>query len=111
MSEDCGPCTQLGIDMAERGGADPAVLPAIVAHDFAVMLEEVALVVGFTEATLRHAPEADELREGVAGRFSKRGSITHAFTVLRARMYPYPEIRARSWPRLYAPDLRLEQPP
>ena len=29
MSEDCGPCTQLGIEMAERGGVDPAVLRAV----------------------------------------------------------------------------------
>ena len=63
MSEDCGPCTQLGIDMAERSGVDPAVLRAIVARDFAAMPDEVALIVRFTEATLRHAPEADELRE------------------------------------------------
>jgi len=88
MSEDCGPCTQLGIDMAEGDGVDPAVLRAIVARDFAAMPDEVALVVRFTEATLRHAPEADELREDVVRRFGKRGLITLAFTMLRARMYP-----------------------
>jgi hypothetical protein len=38
------------IDMAERGGVDPAVLRAIVARDFAAMPNEVALVVRFTEA-------------------------------------------------------------
>ena len=88
MSEDCGPCTQLGIDMAERGGVDPAVLRAIVGRDFAAMPDEVALVVRFTEATLRRAPEADELREAVVRRFGKRGLIALAFTMLRARMYP-----------------------
>jgi hypothetical protein len=88
MSEDCGPCTQLGVDMAERDGVDPSVLRAIVTRDFAAMPEEVALVVRFTEATLRHAPEADELREDVVRRFGKRGLITLAFTMLRARMYP-----------------------
>jgi hypothetical protein len=88
MSEDCGPCTQLGVDMAERGGVDPAVLRAIVARDISAMPEEVALVVRFTEATLRHAPEADELREDVMRRFGKRGVIALAFTILRARMYP-----------------------
>src|SRR5215472_17544119 len=30
MAEDCGPCTQLGIDMAQREGVDPAVLRAVV---------------------------------------------------------------------------------
>ena len=33
MAEDCGPCTQLGIDMAQRQGVDPAILRAIVARD------------------------------------------------------------------------------
>ena len=56
MSEDCGPCTQLGIDMAERGGVDPAVLRAVVERDFAAMPYEVALAARFTEATLRRAP-------------------------------------------------------
>src|SRR6476661_7620591 len=82
------PCTQLGIDMAERGGVDPMVLRAIVARDFAAMPDEVAVVVRFTDATLRHAPEADELREDVVRRFGKRGLIALAFTMLRARMYP-----------------------
>ena len=88
MTEDCGPCTQLGIDMAERGGVDPAVLRAIVARDFAAMPDEVALTVRFTEATLRHAPEADGLREQVVRRFGKRGLVSLAFAMLAGRIYP-----------------------
>src|SRR5262249_8550752 len=63
MAEDCGPCTQLGLDMAQRAGVDPAVLRAVVARDFEAMPEGVALAVRFAEASLRHAPAADELRE------------------------------------------------
>ena len=74
--------------MAERGGVDPKVLRAIVARDFAAMPEEVAVVVRFTDATLRHAPEADELREEVVRRFGKRGLIALAFAMLAGRMYP-----------------------
>src|SRR5215831_567124 len=53
MSEDCGPCTQLALDMAQRAGVDPAILRAVTAHDFAGMPDDVALAVRFTEATLR----------------------------------------------------------
>ena len=88
MGEDCGPCTQLAIDMAQQGGVDPAVLRAIVTRDFKAMPGEVALAVRFTEATLRHAPEADELREGVVRQFGKRGLIALIFAMLAARMYP-----------------------
>ena len=88
MAEDCGPCTQLAIDMAQRGGVDPAVLRAIVTRDFTAMPTEVALAVRFTEATLRHAPEADELRDEVVRQFGKGGLITLSFAMLAARMYP-----------------------
>ena len=49
MAEDCGPCTQLVIDMARREGVDPAILGAVVARDYVAMPEEVALAARFTE--------------------------------------------------------------
>ena len=88
MAEDCGPCTQLGIDMAQREGIDPAILRAVVARDYPAMPEEVALAVRFAEATLRHAPEADDLREEILRRWGKRGLISLAFSMLSARVYP-----------------------
>jgi hypothetical protein len=88
MSEDCGPCTQLGIDMAEREGVDPAILRAVVARDLRAMPEDVALAVRFAETCLRHAPEADDLREEVVRRFGKRGLISLAFAMTTTRLYP-----------------------
>ena len=88
MAEDCGPCTQLGIDMAEREGIDPAVLRAIVARNYAAMPYEVALAARFAEATLEHAPEDDALREEVINQFGRRGLVSLAFAILAARMYP-----------------------
>ena len=88
MAEDCGPCTQLGIDMAQRQGVDPAILRAVVARDYAAMPAEVALAVRFTEASLRHAPEADDLREEILRCWGKRGLLSLAFAMLAARMYP-----------------------
>jgi hypothetical protein len=88
MREDCGPCTQLGIDMAQRNGVDPAVLRAIVARDINAMPFEVALAVRFAEASLDHAPEADDLREEVLRRFGKRGLVSLAFVMTASRLYP-----------------------
>ena len=88
MAEDCGPCTQLGIDMAERQGVDPAILRAVVARDYTAMPYDVALAVRFTEATLRHAPQADDLREEVLRQFGKRGLISLAFAMVAARSFP-----------------------
>ena len=59
MKEDCEPCTQLAIDMAESAGVAPSVLRAILARDYAAMPAEAALAARFAEASLRHAPEAN----------------------------------------------------
>ena len=88
MTEDCGPCTQLVIDMAERDGVDPAILRAVVARDFVAMPFEVALAARYAEASLRHAPGADELREEVLCHWGKRGLISLAFAITAARLFP-----------------------
>jgi hypothetical protein len=49
---------------------------------------DVALAVRFAEMSLRHAPEADDLREEVVNRFGKRGLISLAFAIVSARQFP-----------------------
>ncbi|HUI94521.1 MAG TPA: hypothetical protein VLX44_02105 [Xanthobacteraceae bacterium] len=88
MSEDCGPCTQLAIGMAERDGVDPAVLRAVVARDYAAMPYEVALAARFAALSLRHAPEADDVREEVVRLWGKRALIALAFALTAARIFP-----------------------
>ena len=88
MAEDCGPCTQLTIDMAERGGIEPSVLRAVVARDFAAMPADAALGARFADATLRRAPEADGLRDEVVRRWGKRALVSLAFAVTGARIFP-----------------------
>ena len=88
MSEDCGPCTQLAIDMAQRAGVDPAILRAVVTRDLHDVPDDVMLAVRFAETSLRHAPEADDLREEILRRFGKRGLVSLAFAMTAARLYP-----------------------
>src|SRR5215813_1707056 len=63
--EDCGPCTQLGVTMAERAGVSPVVLYAMLTENTAAMPPDVALVWNFTRATLAHDAAADEYREAI----------------------------------------------
>lgn len=88
MAEDCGPCTQVAINMAEREGVDPAILRAIVARDLTAMPYDVALAVRFSEASLRRAAEVDDLRDEVIRKWGKRGLISLAFAMVAARLYP-----------------------
>jgi hypothetical protein len=86
--EDCGPCTQLGISMAERAGVDPAVLRAVLSDDPQSMPPDVALVWSFTRATLAHDPAADEYREAIVQRWGQLGLISLAFAITASRIYP-----------------------
>jgi hypothetical protein len=88
MAEDCGPCTQLAIEMAQRGGVEPAILRAVVARDLGAMPYEVSLAVRFAEASLERAPEADDLRAEVVRRFGKRGLISLSFALVAGRIFP-----------------------
>jgi hypothetical protein len=86
--EDCGPCTQLGVTMAERAGVSPAVLRAVLDENPDAMPPEVALVWRFTRATLAHDPAADEYREAIVTRWGRRALVSVAFAITAARIYP-----------------------
>jgi hypothetical protein len=86
--EDCGPCTQLGVAMAERAGVSPAVLRAVLADDVDSMPPDVALVWKFTRATLAHDLAADEYRDEIVRRWGRRGLVSLAFAITASRIYP-----------------------
>src|SRR5579864_6490941 len=88
MAEDCGPCTQLAIEMAQREGVDPTILRAVVARDLAVLPYEGALALRFAEASLEHAAEAEDLRDEVVKHFGKRGLVSLSFALVAGRVFP-----------------------
>lgn len=87
-AEDCGPCTQLGVTMAEREGVPADVLRAILEGDESAMPPDVALAYRFARATIAHDAEADELREEVVKRWGKRGLVSLAFAITASRLFP-----------------------
>src|SRR5262245_52280580 len=88
LHEDCGPCTQLGVTMAERAGVSPAVLRAVLADNPDAMPPDIALVCKFTRATLTHDAAADEYREAIVKRWGRRALVSLAFAITGARIYP-----------------------
>jgi len=86
--EDCGPCTQLGVTMAERAGVSPEVLRAVLTDNPEAMQPDVALVWKFTRATLAHDAAADEYREVIVQRWGRLALVSLAFAITAARIYP-----------------------
>ena len=86
--EDCGPCTQLAVNMAERAGVTPATLRALLTDNSDAMPPDVALVWRFTRATLAHDEAADDYRAVIVERWGSRALISLAFAITAARIYP-----------------------
>lgn len=89
MREDCGPCTQIGVDMAAMGGVRPEVLKAILSGDEAAMGEDASLAWRFARASLdRDMEAADPLRDEIVRRWGQRGLVALSLALTTARMYP-----------------------
>ncbi len=88
MTEDCGPCTQLVVKMAEQAGVAAPVLEAVLTDKIAAMPADVALSCRFVEAVLRHNLEADALRQEILRLWGQRGLVTLAFAITSARLLP-----------------------
>ncbi len=88
MAEDCGPCTQLCVVMAERDGVAPELVRAVVMGHDAELTEPVRLVVAFTRASLAHSLDADAYRDQIVAAWGPRGLVSVAFAMTMARLYP-----------------------
>lgn len=89
LVEDCGPCTQIGVDMAAAGGVKHDVLRAILAGDEAAMGETAALAYRFARASLaRDMETCDPLRDEIVRRWGEAGLLAISMSITTGRMYP-----------------------
>lgn len=89
LAEDCGPCVQVGVDIATANGVDPKVLRAILAGDEAAMGETAALGYSFAKASLARDMEAcDPLRDEIVRRWGDKALVAISLSLVASRMYP-----------------------
>jgi lambda repressor-like predicted transcriptional regulator len=89
LAEDCGPCTQLAVTMAERAGVSSETLRAILTEDQRAMSPDAALGFAFAKAVLhRDLPESDRLRGEVESRWGKRAVVSLALVIAATRVFP-----------------------
>ena len=89
LTEDCGPCVQISVDLALAAGVPAAILQAILAGDVAAMGPDAALGYDFARASLaRNLEEADVARDEVVRRWGQKGLTALALTLMASRTYP-----------------------
>ncbi len=88
MREDCGPCTQLVVQMAEEQGVAAELLRAVLAREPERLPADAQLAYRYADAVLGRAPEAETLRDTIVRRWGRRALVSLAFGLVSARMYP-----------------------
>lgn len=88
LFEDCGPCTQLVVRMAEEAGVDAGLLRAIVSGDDAALDDETLLALRFARAVLTRATDCAFLHDEALRRWGERGVVSLALIIANTRVYP-----------------------
>ena len=89
LSEDCGPCVQVGVDIATAQGMDPAIMRAVIAGDLTGMGETASLAYRFAQASLaRDMETADPLRDEIVRRWGEKALVAIGLSLVASRMYP-----------------------
>lgn len=87
QAEDCGPCLQIGVNLARQSGVDSALLRAVVDGNVHDMPPEMVDVLQFTRSVIA-ANDDDTLRETLRQRYGERGLIELAYAIAGSRIPP-----------------------
>ena len=90
-AEDCGPCTQLALDMARADGVADRLLQAVLQDDRATLQAldaDAAVTHAFATAWARRDSDLPARRDALRQRFGEHGLATLALALTASRMFP-----------------------
>jgi hypothetical protein len=88
LSEDCGPCTQLCVDMALEAGMPGDQIEAVLRRDLHAMHDATRLAFRFADIVVRRAFDDEEYRDAVGARWGQKGVIDLTLALQMGRMFP-----------------------
>lgn len=88
LAEDCGPCTQLVVDMALEAGMAKDQIEAVLRRDPRAMSDTTRLAFRFADSVVRRASEEDEFRDAVRAQWGQKGVIDLTLALQMGRMFP-----------------------
>ena len=88
LAEDCGPCTQLCVDMGLEAGVPNDQIEAVLRRDPQAMSQETMLAFRFADAVVRRSSDDDEHRDAVRARWGEKGVIDLTLALQMGRMFP-----------------------
>jgi len=88
LAEDCGPCTQLVVDMALEAGMARDQIEAVLRRDPRAMNDETMLAFRFADSLVRRSGDEDEFRDAVRAQWGLKGVIDLTLSLQLGRMFP-----------------------
>ena len=88
ICEDCGPCTQLVVDMALHEGMPPRAIGALLRGDIEAAGKDAEFGFRYGIAVAKNTENAHQLAADAAERYGKRALVSLAFAVACSRVYP-----------------------
>jgi hypothetical protein len=88
LAEDCGPCTQLVVDMALEAGMARDQVEAVLRRDARAMNDETMLAFRFADSLVRRSGDDDEFRDAVRAQWGQKGVIDLTLALQLGRMFP-----------------------
>lgn len=88
LVEDCGPCTQLVVNMARAERVDATQIEAVLRRDVGAMSPNTALGFRFAEAIAFRLPNEDETRDAVRDAWGDKGVLDLTLALQVGRLFP-----------------------
>ena len=88
LAEDCGPCTQLTVDMALEAGVPNDQIEAVLRRDVRAMSPDTALGFQFANAIVHRSADDETHRDAVRARWGEKGVIELAMGLQLGRLFP-----------------------
>ena len=88
LAEDCGPCTQLVVDMALEAGMPREQIEAVLRREPRAMNEATTLGFRFADAVVRRSADDEEFRDAVKAQWGQKGVIDLTMALQLGRMFP-----------------------
>jgi hypothetical protein len=88
LAEDCGPCTQLCVDMAREAGMPKDQIEGVLRRDPRAMSNDTVLGFRFADAVVRRSVDDGEYREAVRAQWGEKGVIDLTLALQMGRMFP-----------------------
>ncbi len=88
LTEDCGPCTQLVVDMALEAGMAKDQIEAVLGRDTRAMNDATMLGFRFADAVVRRSADDDEFRDAVRAQWGAKGVIDLTLALQMGRVFP-----------------------